>query len=90
MLGFSAWAKAQQVDREALKALEATDFSDYYKLVMSRVQYLYAIAQPGQDEGLPLFPQCTFQTQVRDDMACCGGRCTCFRKELMFRLPITS
>ena len=34
---------------------------DYYKLVMSRVQYLYAQATPG---GLA-YPQCCFQTQLR-------------------------
>ena len=60
---FAAWARGTSstlpmaVDAE----MQATDFNDYYKLVMSRVQYVYGQVTPG---GLA-YPQCCFQTQLR-------------------------
>ena len=58
---FGAWAQ-QAIDElgdVCCDHLEATDFNDYYKLVMSRVEFLYARArvqpeqpgQPGQTEA---------------------------------------
>ena len=66
---FAAWARGalQRLPPLPRDELEATDFNDYYKVVMSRVQYLYAKSLPGQastpcDKTLPL---CCFQSQVR-------------------------
>ena len=68
VLSFSAWAK------EAIKRLpecppsefEATDFNDYYKVVMSRVQYLYTQALGELPPGtVPTQPVVQFMTQLR-------------------------
>ena len=44
--------------------MQATDFSDYYKVVMSRVQLIYAQATHPHEAELR-FPACRFQTQLR-------------------------
>ena len=83
VLQFSIWA------REAITRLphappqhfEATDFNDYYKIVMSRVQFLYAQALAGasSDAAPAALPLCQFQTQLRrrpqfkkDGSDCCS------------------
>jgi len=68
VLAFSQWAR-DAVKRlpHALPAdMEATDFNDYYKIVMSRVQFLYAQAVSGAPFGSAVeLPLCCFQTQIR-------------------------
>ena len=63
------WAReaVQQLPQAPEEELEATDFNDYYKVVMSRVQYIFAQADAGVDyEGSDLtYPLCCFQTQLR-------------------------
>jgi len=68
ILKFSEWA------REAISRLppmppadmQATDFNDYYKVVMSRVQLLYTQAQAGAARSeIPSSPVCQFETQLR-------------------------
>ena len=60
---FAVWARAASSTFPLVEdaEMQATDFNDYYKLVMSRVQYMYAQATPG---GLG-YPQCCFQSQLR-------------------------
>jgi len=60
---FAAWARAYaaSVPDVAGAQLEATDFNDYYKLVMSRVEYIYARCTDDNADG----PLATFQTQLR-------------------------
>lgn len=65
---FSAWAKGAIGSLPAVlsEECEATDFNDYYKLVMSRVQYVYMQSLEGAPaEGAPAEPLCQFQTQLR-------------------------
>lgn len=69
VLQFSLWAR-EAIGRlpPALRsAFEATDFNDYYKIVMSRVQFVYAQAVAGSAPGAPppAMPLCSFQTQLR-------------------------
>lgn len=63
VLEFAAWARDVKSSITCVDSatMQATDFNDYYKLVMSRVQYVYGQATPG---GLG-HPLCCFQTQLR-------------------------
>ena len=63
VLSFSAWAQGAVRQLPEASEHEATDFSDYYKIVMSRVQLVYAKAT--QPAGELRFPACRFQTQLR-------------------------
>lgn len=58
---FAAWARAYASKLPLLSQYEATDFNDYYKLVMSRVQYIYARCTDDVAQG----PLSTFQTHLR-------------------------
>ena len=69
VLQFALWARGA-IDRlppADSSSMQATDFNDYYKIVMSRVQYLYAQAASGAalDAAPPTLPLCCFQTQLR-------------------------
>jgi hypothetical protein len=68
VLAFSKWAK-EAIGRLPLAPpaeFEATDFNDYYKIVMSRVQYLYSQASSGLPCGTaPTSPVVQFMTQLR-------------------------
>lgn len=66
VLTFSAWARAavNQLPEVPREEMQATDFSDYYKLVMSRVQLIYGQATHSHEAELR-FPACRFQTQLR-------------------------
>jgi hypothetical protein len=66
VLAFSSWARGavQQLPEIPRDAMQATDFSDYYKVVMSRVQLLYAQATSSADADLR-YPTCRFQSQLR-------------------------
>ncbi len=48
IVAFGEWAKQaiSSLPAAPTEEFEATDFNDYYKLVMSRVQYLYTQARP--------------------------------------------
>ena len=66
VLTFSAWARAtiSQLPEVPREEMQATDFSDYYKVVMSRVQFIYGQATHSHEAELR-FPACRFQTQLR-------------------------
>ena len=66
VLTFGAWARAavSQLPEVPREEMQATDFSDYYKLVMSRVQLIYGQATHSHEAELR-FPACRFQTQLR-------------------------
>jgi len=63
VLAFSSWAQDAVRQLPEVSEHQATDFSDYYKIVMSRVQLVYA--QATRPEGELRFPACRFQTQLR-------------------------
>lgn len=68
VLSFATWARGAVARLPAAppELFEATDFNDYYKLVMSRIQFLYAQAVCGAPFGTDQqVPLCCFQTQVR-------------------------
>jgi len=69
LLKFAHWAHAGGVNQLLdlpPESFEATDFNDYYKIVMSRVQLLYQKARAMEGDGdEPRHPFCCFQTQVR-------------------------
>ena len=68
VLRFSEWATEAitRLPPVVRTELQATDFNDYYKLVMSRVQYVYAQALSGVPSGtVPTSPICQFATQLR-------------------------
>ena len=68
VLQFALWARSAISRLPAVPAadMEATDFNDYYKIVMSRVQFLYSQAASGDSPGgVPELPICCFQTQLR-------------------------
>jgi hypothetical protein len=58
---FAAWARAYAPTVPDVVDFEATDYQDYYKLVMSRVQYIYARCTDDVGDG----PLATFQTHLR-------------------------
>lgn len=58
---FAAWARAYAPTVPDITVFEATDYQDYYKLVMSRVQYIYARCTDDVADG----PLATFQTHLR-------------------------
>jgi hypothetical protein len=66
---FAAWARenVSKVPAAPADELQATDFNDYYKIVMSRVQFIYAQADAGAGYGSSSlsYPVCSFQTQLR-------------------------
>ena len=68
VLQFAVWAREaiSRLPPAPPEAFEATDFNDYYKIVMSRVQFVYAqassAAPPTEPPAMPL---CSFQTQLR-------------------------
>ena len=68
VLQFALWARSA-IDRLPPAApieMQATDFNDYYKIVMSRVQFLYSqAASGGAPDAVPQLPVCCFQTQLR-------------------------
>ena len=66
VLTFGAWARVavSQLPEVPREEMQATDFSDYYKLVMSRVQLIYGQATHSHEAELR-FPACRFQTQLR-------------------------
>ena len=66
VLTFSAWARTavNQLPELPREEMQATDFSDYYKVVMSRVQLIYGQATHSHETELR-FPACRFQTQLR-------------------------
>ena len=43
----SSWDAIKRLPQVPRKELQATNFNDYYKLAMSRVQFLYAYAKAG-------------------------------------------
>ena len=67
---FALWAR-ENVHKLPLAPdaeLQATDFNDYYKIIMSRVQFVYAQANAQADynrSSLLSSPVCCFQTQLR-------------------------
>lgn len=63
VLAFSSWAQDAVRQLPDVSEHQATDFSDYYKIVMSRVQLVYA--QATRPDGELRFPACRFQTQLR-------------------------
>ena len=68
IVAFAQWARGAVGTLPTVRPelCEATDFNDYYKLVMSRVQYIYAQAGAGSAAGAPPdTPLCQFQTQLR-------------------------
>lgn len=68
VLQFALWARTaiNRLPRAPCSDMEATDFNDYYKIVMSRVQFLYSQASSGAAAAAtPEFPVCCFQTQLR-------------------------
>ena len=67
VLQFSLWARDAigRLPPADPDAMEATDFNDYYKIVMSRVQMLYAQALSSDASSAPTLPICCFQTQLR-------------------------
>lgn len=68
VLQFAMWAREAitRLPHAPPTAFEATDFNDYYKIVMSRVQFVYAQAQAGTPaDQAPSMPLCSFQTQLR-------------------------
>ena len=68
VLQFSLWAREAiaRLPPAPAAEMEATDFNDYYKIVMSRVQLLYAQAAGGLAPGTPPpLPLACFQTQLR-------------------------
>ena len=54
VLTFGAWARAavSQLPEVPREEMQATDFSDYYKLVMSRVQLIYGQATHSHEAEL--------------------------------------
>ena len=78
VLTFSAWARAavNQLPEVPREEMQATDFSDYYKVVMSRVQLIYAQATHSHEAELR-FPACRFQTQLRRRPQFSKGGATC-------------
>ena len=68
VVSFATWAREAiaRLPPAPASEMEATDFNDYYKVVMSRVQYLYTQAAGGLAPGTaPEMPLCCFQTQLR-------------------------
>ena len=69
VLKLALWAKEAiaRLPEAPPSSFEATDFNDYYKIVMSRVQYLYAQARANApaDSAPPMLPLAQFQTQLR-------------------------
>lgn len=68
VLQFSLWARSaiSRMPQCPSTEMQATDFNDYYKIVMSRVQFVYANAMAGAAPGAdPKLPLCSFQTQLR-------------------------
>ena len=68
VLAFSKWAKEAvgRLPPAPYAEFQATDFNDYYKLVMSRVQYVYTQALCGLSRGTaPTSPVVQFMTQLR-------------------------
>lgn len=66
---FAQWARdhIHELPKAAEEELEATDFNDYYKIVMSRVQFIFAQATAGADFSSSelTHPLCCFQSQLR-------------------------
>eukprot|EP00965_Chrysotila_dentata_P185232 6114472-Pleurochrysis_carterae.AAC.5 len=78
VLAFAQWAKSavNSLPDMTSVSFEATDFNDYYKVVMSRIQYMYACAE----DSTAQFPQCCFQSQIRRPPAFMkGGHMTTLR-----------
>lgn len=72
VMRFAKWARraVSQMPPAPRAELQATDFNDYYKLVMSRVQLLYTKAFPAagvsdSSASQAMYPLCCFQTQLR-------------------------
>jgi len=70
VLKFALWAReaVSRLPPAPPAAFEATDFNDYYKIVMSRVQLLYGQATSGQPltaDAASSLPLACFQTQLR-------------------------
>jgi len=63
VLEFSEWAREAICRLPHVTQMQATDFNDYYKLVMSRVQLLYAQALTPPKR--PMWLTCQFETQIR-------------------------
>ena len=63
VLEFSEWAREAICRLPSVTQMQATDFNDYYKLVMSRVQLLYAQALTPPKR--PMWLTCQFETQIR-------------------------
>ena len=69
VMAFASWAAdaVRSLPFAPRAQLQGTDFNDYYKLVMSRVEYLYQKTLPAQGAATDaqLYPICTFETQLR-------------------------
>ena len=76
VLTFSAWARAAvtQLPEVPREEMQATDFSDYYKVVMSRVQLIYGQATHSHEAELR-FPACRFQMRRRPQFIKDGATC---------------
>ena len=68
VLQFAKWAQGaiSRLPQAPSSEMQATDFNDYYKIVMSRVQFLYSQATSSTAaDAVPQLPVCCFQTQLR-------------------------